>query len=77
MYACNNGLAAGPAQLQLLLLAFLVVLAGLKLAGLDGFPVLGGHLIDDLQAPGATGGDGPGLRKIAQRHAELVEYFTG
>ena len=50
----NNGLAASPAQLELLRLAFFVGFAGLELAGADVGPVLLGDLVDDLQATIAT-----------------------
>jgi hypothetical protein len=50
----NDGLAASPAKLELFMLAFFVLLAGLELPGLDAGPVLLGDFVDDLQATIAT-----------------------
>ena len=55
----NDGLAAIPAQLNLLWLPFAVGNAGLVFAGADVCPVALGHLVDDLKPPVAAAGYGP------------------
>ena len=48
MSTCDDGLAAGPAEFELLDFAFVIVLTGLEFASLDRVPILPGDLVDDL-----------------------------